>query len=50
MHFDGLSKKYFGTFSGKEEIRHLIGDLTDIYQFAGDIEKRLRELDESLPS
>ena len=50
MHFDGLSKKYFGTFSGKEESRHLIGDLTDIYQFAGEIEKRLRELDESIPA
>ena len=50
MHFDGVSKKYFGTFTGKEESRHLIEDLTDIYKFSGEIEKRLRELDESIPT
>ncbi|WP_421737118.1 type I restriction endonuclease [Caulobacter sp.] len=48
MHFNGITTKYFGTFSGKEETRHVIGDLTDIYQFAAQIEQRLRELDESI--
>lgn len=50
MHFNGLTTKYFGTFSGKEEARHVIGDLTDIYQFAAQIEQRLRELDDSIPA
>jgi hypothetical protein len=44
LHFNGLTTKYFGTFSGKEETRHIIGDLTDIYQFADRIEARIREL------
>lgn len=50
MHFNGLSTKYFGTFSGKDETRHVVGDLTDIYQFAARIEQRLRELDETIPA
>lgn len=50
MHFNGLTTKYFGTFCGKDETRHLIGDLTDIYQFAAQIEQRLRELDDSIPA
>jgi hypothetical protein len=49
MHFNGLTTKHFGTFSGKDETRHLIGDLTDIYQFSAQIEGRLRELDDSIP-
>ncbi|HEX3888216.1 MAG TPA: type I restriction endonuclease [Phenylobacterium sp.] len=48
MHFNGLTKKYFGTFVSKDESLHLISDLTDIYTFSKDIEKRLRELDESI--
>ena len=32
LHFNGLTTKYFGTFDGKVETRHLISDLTDIYQ------------------
>lgn len=48
MHFNGLSTKYFGTFTGRDETRHLIGDPTDIYQFSGQIEQRLRELDDSI--
>ncbi len=50
MHFNGQTTKYFGTFSGKDETRHVVGDLTDIYQFATRIEQRLRELDESIPA
>ena len=50
LHFNGLTSKYFGTFSGKEEQRHLISDLTQIYQFAPQIEARLRELDDSITS
>lgn len=45
LHFNGLTTKYFGTFSGKDEQRHVIGDLTDIYQFADRIGARLKELD-----
>lgn len=45
LHFNGISTKYFGTFNGKEETRHNIGELTDIYQFSEHITKRLKELD-----
>ncbi|MFN3353498.1 MAG: type I restriction endonuclease [Brevundimonas sp.] len=45
LHFNGISTKYVGTFSGKEETRHLIGDLTEIYQLASKIEARIAELD-----
>lgn len=45
LHFNALTAKYFGTFIAKEETRHLISDLTDIYQYAAQIEKRLKELD-----
>jgi hypothetical protein len=48
MHFNGIATKYFGTFSGKEEQRHTIADLTEIYRFGAQIEARLRELDDSL--
>ncbi|GAB7552677.1 type I restriction enzyme HsdR N-terminal domain-containing protein [Novosphingobium sp. 11B] len=50
MHFNGISTKYLGTFSGKEEQRNLISELTQIYQFAPQIEARLRELDDSVPA
>ncbi len=45
LHFNGLTSKYLGTFSGKEETRHLLADLTDIYQYAPLIEARLTELE-----
>ena len=48
MHFNSLTTKHFGTFVGKEEQRHSVTDLTAIYQLAGQIEGRLRELDESI--
>ena len=50
LHFNGLTSKYFGTFSGKEEQRNLISELTQIYQYAPQIEARLRELDDSIGS
>lgn len=45
LHFNGVTTKYFGTFAGKDETRHNISDLTDIYQFADQIATRLKELD-----
>lgn len=50
MHFNGITTKYFGTFTGKEEQKNLISDLTEIYQFASQIETRLRELDDQIPA
>jgi hypothetical protein len=45
MHFNALTAKYIGTFVGKEETRHLIGEVTDIYQYMRLIEARLKELE-----
>ncbi|ADL00676.1 type I restriction endonuclease [Brevundimonas subvibrioides] len=45
LHFNGLTAKYIGTFKDKAEERHLISDLTEIYQFATLIEARIAELD-----
>lgn len=50
LHFNGVTTKYFGTFAGKDETRHIISDLTEIYRFGGEIETRLRELDDSIAS
>lgn len=50
MHFNGISTKYIGTFVGKDEQRNLIAELTQIYQFAPQIEARLRELDDKIPA
>lgn len=50
LHFNSHTVKHFGVFSGRDETRHLIGDVTDIYQFSDQIETRLRELDESIPT
>lgn len=48
MHFNSLTTRYFGTFSGKDERRNLIAELTDIYQLSAQIEARLRELDPTI--
>ncbi len=48
LHFNGMTTKYFGTFSGKDEQRNLISELTQIYQYAPQIEARLRELDDRI--
>ncbi|PHY13254.1 hypothetical protein CSW58_07020 [Caulobacter sp. B11] len=45
LHFNGLTSKYLGTFQGKDEQRHLLSELTEIYQFTSAIEARIRELD-----
>ena len=44
MHFNGITAKYLGTFVGKEEQRHLLPELTHIYQLSDHIEARLKEL------
>lgn len=46
LHFNGLATKYLGTFAGKDETRHQIADLTEIYQHGGRIEARLKELED----
>lgn len=45
LHFNGLTNKYVGTFTDKAEERHLISDMTDIYQLSSAIEARIKELD-----
>lgn len=45
-----VDPKRIGTFSGKDEQRNLISELTQIYQFAPQIEARLRELDDTIPA
>jgi len=50
MHFNGITTKYLGMFTGKDETRHLLSDLTHIYQYSPAIEARLRELDPSIPA
>lgn len=50
MWFNSPTTRYLGTFSGKDETKHLISELTDIYRLMPLIEARLRELDESIPS
>jgi hypothetical protein len=46
LHFNGLTSKYLGLFSGKDEERHLIAELTEVYRFAPQLEARLKELDD----
>jgi len=45
LHFNGLTTKYVGTFTDKAEERHLIADMTEIYQLSPVIEARIKELD-----
>ena len=45
MHFNGVTTKYLGTFVQKEEERHLLSDLTDIYKFEKQIAARIAELE-----
>lgn len=44
LHFNGVSVKNFGTFTAKEETRHNISALEDIYGLSDQIEARLIEL------
>jgi hypothetical protein len=48
MWFNSPTTKYFGTFAGKEETRHLMPELTGIYRLVPQIENRLHELDDGL--
>lgn len=47
LHFNAIARKYVGTFKGKSEQKHLITDITDIYQFESLIADRIRELDQT---
>lgn len=47
LHFNSPTTRYIGTFHGKDEQRHAISDLTDIYQYTQNIEERLKELERS---
>jgi hypothetical protein len=49
LHFNGVTTKHLGLFDGKEETRHSLSDLTEIYQYMHQIEARIRELDPSIP-
>lgn len=48
LHFNGQSVKYLGLFLGKDEERHRLSDLTEIYRSSSQLESRLRELDDSI--
>ena len=45
LHFNGLTTKYVGTFAGKDETRHTISELTDIYQLEDKIVARIKEME-----
>jgi predicted type IV restriction endonuclease len=45
LHFNSLTTRYVGTFSGKDETRHQISALTDIYKLEATIAARLTELE-----
>jgi hypothetical protein len=47
--FNSPTTRYVGTFKEKDETRHLIGELTEIYRLVPHIEARLRELDDGIP-
>ena len=45
MWFNSPTTRYFGTFKGRDETKHLMP-----YQLAPQIEARVRELDETIPA
>ncbi len=45
LHFNGITTKYVGTFDGKVETRHLITELSDIFQLSPLIEGRIQQLE-----
>lgn len=45
LHFNSATTRHFGTFAGKEETRHPVGDPVDIYQYADLILGRIDELE-----
>jgi hypothetical protein len=44
LHFNSVTTRYLGTFSGKVETRHPVSALTDVYKFEDEIVARLTEL------
>lgn len=44
LHFNSLTTRYVGTFTGKEETRHSVQALTDLYKLEPQISARLTEL------
>jgi hypothetical protein len=44
LHFNSPTSRYFGTFGGKDETRHAVTDLVDIYQHDAAILRRIEEL------
>ncbi len=45
LHFNSPTTRYIGTFSGKEETRHPVSALTDLYKLEPQITARLAELE-----
>lgn len=45
LHFNSPTTRYVGTFSGKDEQKHLITDLTDIYKLSDAILARVAEVE-----
>jgi len=45
MHFNSEKTRHFGTFKGKEELRHPIEDVIDIYKYEADLIARLQEIE-----
>ncbi|AGH50380.1 hypothetical protein G432_13310 [Sphingomonas sp. MM-1] len=48
LHFNSPTTRYVGTFSGKDETRHLISALTDIYKLEEYIASRIEELEKKI--
>jgi predicted type IV restriction endonuclease len=47
LHFNSPTTRYVGTFNGKDETRHQISTLTDIYKLESAIVARISELENS---
>lgn len=47
LHFNSPTTRYVGTFVGKDETRHTVSALTDIYKLEANITERLNELEGS---
>ncbi|MEO1921061.1 MAG: type I restriction endonuclease [Sphingomonadaceae bacterium] len=45
LHFNSATSRHFGTFEGKDETRHSVGEPLDIYKFENEILNRLDELE-----
>lgn len=45
LHFNSVTTRYVGTFSGKSETRHLVSSLTDLYKLENEIVARIGELE-----